>query len=158
MMQQTPAPSRMDVAQVLDTTAGCTAQPTTDPLQTAARTPSDLRWAPVAGWTLRQVAAVLRVSQWELVAHTTAGPANSFRETAAAILISLSGLRLALTPGRHLMAGAGAGTAGAGLVLTGVLAAHDHATVSALEATAGVVVVLAAGIGVASATSRRPRL
>lgn len=131
---------------------------TTHRLQKAARTPNDLRWAPVAGWTLLLVAAVLMVSQWELVPHTTTGRVNSFRDTAAAILISLSGLRLALTRGRHLMAVAVAGTAGAGLVLTGVLAAHDHATVSALEATAGVVVVLAAVIGATSATSRPPRL
>ena len=115
-----------------------------------------MRWAPVAGGTLLLVAAVLLVSQWELVAHTSTGRATSFRDTTAVILISLSGLRLALTPGRHLMAAALAGITGAALVLTSVLGAHDHPTVAALEAIAGVVVVLAALTAVVSAPSDRP--
>lgn len=131
---------------------------TTHRLQAAARTPNDLRWAPAAGWTLLLVAAVLMVAQWELVAHTTAGRANSFRDTAAVILISLSGLRLALTPGRHLVAAAVAGLAGSSLVLSGVLAAHDHAAVAALEAVAGVVVVLGALTGAVFATPRLTRV
>ena len=50
-----------------------------------------LRWAPVAGWMLLLAAAVLLVSQWELVGHTATGRRNSYRDTVAIIVFGLSG-------------------------------------------------------------------
>lgn len=126
-------------------------------LHAAARKPADLAWAPVAGGMLLLGAAVLLVSQWELVAHTATGRSNSFRDTAAVILLGLAGLRLALIPGRHVIASGVAGLVGAGLVVTGILATHDHVALAAVETTTGAVAIISAVTAAVSASgSRRP--
>jgi hypothetical protein len=94
-------------------------------------------------------------SQWELVAPTATGQHNSFRDTAAAILLGLSGLRLALVPGRHLIASAVAGLAGSGLVLTGILAAHDNVSLAAVETTTGAAAIICAVTAAVSASGGR---
>ena len=61
--------------------------------EAAALHHGDVRWAPVAGWILLVVTIVLTASQWELVAPTVTGRANSFRDTGLAILLGVTGLR-----------------------------------------------------------------
>jgi hypothetical protein len=125
-------------------------------LARAHATPSPA-WTVPAGWTLLLVAAVLLVSQWELVAHTTTSRANSYRDTALAIVLGLSGLRLACTPGRHRVAAAAVALSGAGLVLNGLLADHDQLGLAVVETTAGAVAFLCAAATVLSTAVSRSR-
>jgi drug/metabolite transporter (DMT)-like permease len=101
-------------------------------------------WTRPAGWTLLLVAAVLLVSQWEVVAHTATGRTNSYRDTALVVVLALTGLRLALTPKPHRVAAAVAGLAGLVLLLTGVLAGHDHTSLAVVEGTTGVLTLVCA--------------
>lgn len=107
-------------------------------------------WTQPAGWTLVLVAAVLLVAQWGLVAHTATGRTNSYRDTAVAIVLGLTGLRLALTPGHHNVAAGTIAVCGLGLFLNGLLADHDHMSLTILETAAGAVTLLC---GVAAAVS-----
>ena len=110
-------------------------------------------WMRPAGWTLLLIAAVLLVSQWELVAHTTTGRANSYRDTGVAIVLALTGLRLALTRGRHPVAAAVAGLSGLGLLLNGLLAGHDHLSLAVVETAAGAIALAcAAGAALSAGT------
>lgn len=118
-----------------------------------------LRWAPVAGWMLLLTAAVLLVSQWELVGHTATGRRSSYRDTVAIIVFGLSGVRLAFTPGRHRITSAVAGLTGGGLVIASVLAAHDHVALAAVEAATGTTAIFSALVVLAtgSSSSSAPR-
>ena len=71
-------------------------------------------WAPFAGGILLMVAAVLTASQWELVAGTTTGRSNSYRDGALSILVGLGGLHLLVAPGRHRITDAVVALAGSG--------------------------------------------
>jgi hypothetical protein len=123
----------------------------------SARHPSDVHWAPAAGWLLLLVATVLTVSQWELVAPTATGRANSARDTALAIVLGLGGMRLALSAGRHLIVGSITGLAGAALVLAGFLADHDHAGLALVEVVGGGLAVLCSLTAIASPSPTRSR-
>ena len=115
-------------------------------------------WTRPAGWTLLLIAAVLLVSQWELVAHTVTGRTNSYRDTAVTTVLALAGLRLAFAPGRHHIAAGLTALAGLGLVLNGLLAGHDHTGLTVLEVTAGAVaLVCAVAATVSPASGRRSR-
>ena len=125
--------------------------------EAAALHHGDVRWAPVAGWILLVVTIALTASQWELVAPTVTGRANSFRDTGLAILLGLTGLRTALAPGRHGIAATTAVLAGLGLVLGGLLAGHDHAGIAVVEVTSGCVAILCALSAYLSPTPSEPR-
>ena len=112
-------------------------------------------WSPAAGWVLLLVTLVLVVSQWELVAHDATGRSNSYRDTGLAILIGLAGLRLALSPGRHVVAGTVAAVAGAGLVLGGLLAVHDDGGLAVVEVACGALALVAVIAGWAGRRSVR---
>lgn len=111
-------------------------------LEAAAGHPGHVAWAPVAGWVLLLVVAVLVMSQWELVAHTATGRSNSFRDTGLAIVLGLAGLRLAVTPGRHSIAAGVTMLAGLALILGGLLADHDHVGLVIVEVTSGLLAML----------------
>jgi hypothetical protein len=106
-------------------------------------------WAPVAGVILMVVTAVLTASQWELVAGTTTGRDNSYRDGALSILIGLGGLHLLVAPGRHLITSAVVALAGTGVVLGGLLAEHDHTGLAVVEVATGALAVLCALAAVA---------
>ena len=118
----------------------------------AAATPP---WSPAAGWVLLLVTLVLVGSQWELVAHNATGRSNSYRDTGLAILVGLAGLRFALSPGRHVVAGAIAAVAGAGLVLGGLLAVHDDGGLVVVEGVCGALTLVAVIAGWAGRRSVR---
>jgi drug/metabolite transporter (DMT)-like permease len=101
-------------------------------------------WTRPAGWTLLLIAAVLLVSQWVVVAHTATGRSNSYRDTALAIVLAFTGLRLALTRGPHRVAAVLTGLAGLVVLLTGVLAGHDHTSLAVVEGTTGVLTLVCA--------------
>lgn len=111
-------------------------------LEAAAQHPRNVRWAPVAGWLLVLITAVLIMSQWELVAPTATGRSNSFRDTGLAILLGLGGLRLAVAPGRHPIAASITLLAGLSLVLGGVLANHSHTGLAIVEVASGCLAIL----------------
>ena len=119
-----------------------------------ARHTSASDWTKPAGWTLLLVAAVLLVSQWELVAHSATGRSNSYLDTAVAIVLALVGLRQALTPGPHRITAALAGLSGLGLTLNGVLATHDHASLAVVETAGGLVALLCAAAATLSTRTR----
>lgn len=125
---------------------------TTRELETAALHPPHVAWAPVAGWLLLLVTAVLLMSQWELVAPTATGRSNSFRDTGFAILLGLGGLRLAVAGGRHPIVAGITALAGIGLVLSGLLADHNHVGLAAVEVTGGFLAVLCSVIAWVSPT------
>jgi hypothetical protein len=112
--------------------------------ETAAGRRADVRWAPVAGWLLLLVATVLTVSQWELVAPTVTGRVNGVRDTAIAIVLGLGGMRVALSPGRHLVASGTCGVAGTALALVGLMAEHDHQGLAVVQVSSGCLAVLCA--------------
>ncbi len=101
-------------------------------------------WAPVAGWLLLSVTVVLVVAQGSVVAHTTTGRDNGYRDTGLAILIGLAGLRLIQTPGRHLITAGVTLVCGAALVANGLVADHDRTVTVVVEVAAGCVAVLCA--------------
>jgi hypothetical protein len=113
-------------------------------LERAAHHPGKAHWAPVAGWTCMLVTAMLVVSQWNLVAHNATGASNSFRDTGWAILLGVSGLRVAVVPGRHRISAAVIVVSGLGLLLGGMLAEHDHRGLQLVEITSGCVALVCA--------------
>lgn len=115
---------------------------TTRELEAAAHHRTNVQWAPVAGWLLLLVTAVLIMPPWELVAPTATGRSNSFRDTGLAILLGLGGLRLAVAPGRHSIAAGITLLAGPGLVLGGLLADHAHPGLAIVEVTSGCLAIL----------------
>lgn len=115
---------------------------TTHELEAAARHPAPVHWAPVAGGLLLLVAAVLMMSQWELVAPSTTGRGNSFRDTGLAIVLGLAGLRLVVAPGRHAISVGITLLAGLGLVVGGLVADHDHVGLAILEFISGCIAIL----------------
>lgn len=115
----------------------------TEELEQRSRRAPRPGYAPAAGWILILLFVVLLVSQWELVAQTVTGRETSWRSLGLAIILALSGIRLALTPGRRPFAAAAAVLAGATLVLGGVLAEHDRTSIAVVEGTCGAVAALA---------------
>ena len=113
-------------------------------LEDAAHHPAKAHWAPVAGWMCMLITATLVVSQWNLVAHNATGASNSFRDTGWAILLGLSGLRVAVVPGRHRIAAAVILISGLGLVVGGMLAEHDHLGLQLVEVSCGCLAVACA--------------
>jgi hypothetical protein len=110
----------------------------------AAHHPGPVAWAPVAGWTCLLITAILVVSQWNLVAHDAAGASNSFRDTGCAILLGVSGLRVAVATSRQLIASGGVLVAGLALVLGAVLAEHHHRGLQLVEVASGCLAVVCA--------------
>jgi hypothetical protein len=110
--------------------------------QFAAHRCEGVRWAPVAGWTLLVITSTFLMVQWEMVAPTTTGRSNSFRDTGLIILLGLSGLRVAVAAGRQVTAALIAGLSGLGLLLGGVLASHDHVALAIVEIATGGVAIL----------------
>jgi len=113
-------------------------------LEDAAHRPTKAHWAPVAGWMCILITATLVVSQWNLVAHNATGASNSFRDTGWAILLGLSGMRIAVVPGRHHIAAAAILISGLGLVIGGMLAKHEHLGLQLVEVTSGCLAVACA--------------
>ena len=123
--------------------------------EAAAQHQGEVHWAPVAGWLLLLLGAVLTVSQWELVAPTATGRGNSLRDTAVAIVLGLAGLRIAVVPGRHRIATGLTGLAGIGLILAALLADHDHQSLAVVEAAGGCVAALCSLAAAASPSAGR---
>jgi peptidoglycan/LPS O-acetylase OafA/YrhL len=114
-------------------------------LEAAATRRPPPRWSLAAGALLMLAVAVLTAAQWELVAPTTAGRDNSFRDTGLAILLGLAGLRMLTSRGgRHRVATAVALLAGLGLVLAALLTGHDRTGLAVVEAACGALAVLCA--------------
>jgi hypothetical protein len=113
-------------------------------LERAAHHPEQAQWAPAAGWMCMLITATLVVSQWNLVAHNATGASNSFRDTGWAILLGLSGMRVAVVAGRHRISAAVILVSGLGLALGGMLAEHDHFGLEVVEVTSGCLAVACA--------------
>jgi drug/metabolite transporter (DMT)-like permease len=113
-------------------------------LEESSRHPPGTRWAPVAGWALLLLAAVLVVMQGALAAHTTTGRSTSVRDAGLAVLLGLAGLVLATTRGHHPVAMAIVALAGLGLLGSGLLADHDHTATAVVEVVGGWLAVLLA--------------
>jgi hypothetical protein len=116
---------------------------------------SSVAVAPVAGWLLLLLTTVLTVSQWELVAMSAVGHDNSLRDTGAAIVLGLAGLRISLSPGPHPIATGLAGLAGTGLVVAGLLADHDHQALAVIEMAAGCLAAFCCVTAAVSPSARR---
>lgn len=106
----------------------------------AART--QVASAPLAGWVLLLSSVAILAAEWQMFAATQAGRNNDFRDTGLTVVLALTGLRLALSRGRHPVAVRVAALAGLCLILVGLLAGHDREAVAALEVVAGVVAIL----------------
>ena len=122
-------------------------------LERAAHHPERAQWAPVAGWTCMLITATLVVSQWNLVAHNATGASNSFRDTGWAILLGLSGMRVAVVAGRHRISAAVILVSGLGLGLGGMLAEHDHFGLQMVEVTTGCLAIACALVAYLSPSS-----
>ena len=99
-------------------------------------------FAPLAGWVLLLSSIAILAAEWQMFAATQAGRNNDFRDTGLAVILALTGLRLALSRGRHPVAVGVAAVAGLCLIFVGFLARHDHGAVAALEVVAGAIAVL----------------
>ncbi len=107
--------------------------------------------APIAGWALLGVTALVVVSQPWFVAHSTTGRDSAFRDMGLVIIIGLAGLRIATVPGRRTIAVALALLSGIGLLLGGLIAPHGQADLAVLETICGLLT-----IGLALAGGARP--
>lgn len=121
-----------------------------DAEQTTARTDAILRarpatsppLAPIAGWTLLGITALVVISQPWFLAPTATGRDSAFRDTGLVVLIGLAGIRIATGAGRRPMAVALATLAGIGLLLAGLFAQHDRTGLVIMETTCGVITVV----------------
>jgi hypothetical protein len=109
------------------------------------------------GALLVGVAVFLLVGQWELYPLELPGQSNATRALGCAIVVGFAGMRvLESGPGRaHTVSALAAVSAGALLVLNGLLADHDRSAVAASEVVCGVVSALCAGVLVVAAHTRR---
>ena len=108
--------------------------------------------APLAGWIMLGIAVFIPMSQPWFIGHTATGGDSAARDAGAAILLGLSGLRIATGRGRHTIAVAIAALAGLGLLLGGLFADHSGTGIVVVEIGCGVLAILAA-----IAAGARPR-
>ncbi len=117
------------------------------------RAPAPL--APLAGWLLVALAGVVVLSQPWFIEHTATGRNTAVRDALLAILVALSGLRIATARGLPRVAIVVAALAGAGFVAGGLLAHHSGRAISAVETAFGVFTILATVAAVSSPAPRR---
>ena len=97
------------------------------------------------------VSVFLLFAQWEIYPLGQTGQDNGLRALGAAVLGGLAALRILLgQPGRHAAACGLALVAGAGLLLQAFLLDHEVSRTVVVEATCGVLVVLAAVMALVS--------
>ncbi|QIX27135.1 hypothetical protein ncot_11400 [Nocardioides sp. JQ2195] len=105
----------------------------------------------LAGWLLLAVPAIVFLAEPFFVDHGAVGRSTSFRDAPLALFVGLAALRIVTSQGRQLIAPVVAGAAGAGLLLSAILAPHDHVGVTVTEAVCGVfTIILAVVAGMSS--------
>lgn len=113
--------------------------------------------APLAGWLMFALAWIVALSQPWLIGHTATGGTTAARDAGLAILVGLSGFRIATAQGLARVAVLIAFLAGVGLVLGGVFADHSGRGIPIVETAYGVFTILAVVAAALSPTPPRRR-
>ena len=135
-----------------------------DAARSSARTRSVIRrantrvpvpWAPLSGWLLFALAWFVALSQPWFIGHTATGGDTAARDGGLAIIVGLSGFRIATAQGLPRIAIGVAALAGVGFVLGGLLAAHSGRGIPIVETAFGVLTIIASVVAALSPTPPR---